>query len=103
MNVEWTKQAEKALDEAADYVFEEYGWDACDRFLFRVHHAVQLLEDHPHLGPEEPLLAERQVKYRSIVVGHLNKRVYCILDNRISIVDFWDIRREPIALASQVD
>ena len=41
MNVKWTKQAEKALDEAADYVFEEYGWDACDRFLFRVHHAVQ--------------------------------------------------------------
>ena len=35
MNVEWTKQAERALDEAADYVFEEFGWDACDRFLFR--------------------------------------------------------------------
>lgn len=102
MIVEWTKQAERALDEAADYVFEEYGWDACDRFLFRVHHAAKLLEDHPHLGPEEPLLAERQVKYRSVVVGHLNKIVYCILDNQISIVDFWDTRREPEALAAQV-
>ena len=49
------------------------------------------------------MLAERQVKYRSVVVGHLNKIVYCIIDNQISIVDFWDTRREPEALAAQVD
>ena len=27
MIVEWTKQAEQALDEAADFVFQEYGWE----------------------------------------------------------------------------
>jgi len=103
MIVEWTKQAEQALDEATDFVFQEYGWDACDRFLYRVLHTAKLLENHPHLGPIEPLLINRQVAYRSVVVGHLNKIVYCILDNQISVVDFWDTRREPETLAAQVN
>lgn len=34
MNVQWTKRAEQALDEAADFVFAEYGWEVCNRFLF---------------------------------------------------------------------
>ena len=64
MNVQWTKRAEQALDEAADFVFAEYGREVCNRFLFRVHHAAMLLENHPYLGPVEPLLAKRQAMYR---------------------------------------
>lgn len=103
MIVEWTKRAELALDEAADFVFEEYGWDACDRFLYRVQHTAKLLEEHPHLGAVEPLLANRQIIYRSVVVGRLNKIVYRILEHQIKIVDFWDTRREPNAQAEQMN
>ncbi|MBQ8969005.1 MAG: type II toxin-antitoxin system RelE/ParE family toxin [Bacteroidaceae bacterium] len=103
MIVKWTKQAEQALDEIADFVLEEYGWDACDRFLYRVQHMAKLLEKHPHLGPIEPLLANRPMMYRSVVVGRLNKLVYRIFDNQIKIVDFWDARREPNAQAEQVN
>ena len=101
MTVEWTTRAELALNEAADYILEEYGWDACDRFLYRAQHTAKLLEGHPNLGPTEPLLAGRNIMYRSVVVSRLNKIVYCILDNQIKIVDFWDTRREPNAQAEQ--
>ena len=40
--------------------------------------------------------------YRSIVVNHLNKMVYRVLDDYIEIVDFWDTRREPKNQAEQV-
>ena len=63
-----------------------------------------LLATNPYLGPIEPLLADLPQTYRSVVVGRLNKMVYHIEEDEktISVDDFWDVRREPQALADEV-
>lgn len=42
-------------------------------------------------------------EYRSIVVGTLNKIIYYVGSDVIYIADFWDVRREPKALAEQTN
>ena len=68
----------------------------------KVREVKRLLRHNPYLGPIEPLLADRATTYRSIVVARQNKIVYRITDDRIEIVDFWDVRKEPAALADSV-
>jgi hypothetical protein len=40
--------------------------------------------------------------YRNIVVNRLNKIVYRIVENRIEIADFWNVRREPVGLSKEI-
>ena len=61
-----------------------------------------LLACNPYLGPVEPLLSELPETYRSVVVARQNKMVYRITDDRIEIVDFWDVRREPEKQAGNI-
>ena len=102
MTVVWLEQADKALSQTADYIAAEYGQRSMDKFMGKVDEVGLLLEDNPYLGPVEPLLADRASTYRSVVVAKVNKIVYRIMDDRIEIADFWDVRREPQALADEV-
>ena len=68
----------------------------------KVRQTRRLIEDSPNIGPIEPLLAERAVMYRSYVMNHLDKIVYCIEGDTIYIVAFWDVRRDPSTLANEV-
>lgn len=56
------------------------------------------------VGSMEPLLSNRPMAYRSVVINKLNKMIYYIsnTDDVIYIVDFWDTRCEPNAQAAQV-
>ena len=40
--------------------------------------------------------------YRSYVMNHLNKIIYWIAENQIEVVDFWDVRRDPMTLKNQI-
>ena len=102
MKVIWLEQADRALYLTADYIAVEYGQQAMKRFMSKVDEVGILLEDNPYLGPEEPLLTGRTSVYRSVVVAKVNKIVYRIVNDRIEIADFWDVRREPQSLAKQV-
>lgn len=102
MKVVWMEQAEDALSRTAEHIRDRFGKKVADRLLGTVYHMGCLLEDNPHMGSIEPLMAHRAITYRSIVVNRLNKIIYRIVDNRIEIADFWDVRREPSSLADQV-
>ena len=102
MKVVWMEQAEEALNQTAVYITGVFGKKASERLLREVYHIGCLLENNPHMGVMEPLLAHRATTYRSIVVNRLNKLVYRIVEDRIEIADFWDVRREPDALAARV-
>lgn len=102
MKVLWLPQAKKQLRQTALYIRGEFGVKSRDDFMEEVRHANKLLEQNPHLGKEEPLLVGFSVKYRSLVVTHLNKIVYFVNDNHIEVAAFWDVRREPKALANEV-
>lgn len=102
MKVRTLEQAEEAIQKTARYIQREFGRRSRDKFLSKVEETKELLSFNPHLGPVEPLLADRATTYRSIVVARQNKIVYRITDDRIEIADLWDCRREPDTLASQV-
>lgn len=103
MRVVQTGLAKRQIADTARYIRREFGKKSKESFLQKVRETRRLLADNPCLGPIEPLLAERTQTYRSVVVGKLNKMVYYIEeDTVIYVVAFWDCRREPDTLASQV-
>ena len=100
MKVRTLEQAEEAIQKTARYIQREFGRRNRDKFLSKVEETKKLLSFNPHLGPVEPLLADRATTYRSVVVARQNKMVYRITDDCIEIADFWDVRREPKELAN---
>ena len=102
MKVMMTGFARKQIRKTAKYINKEFGKRSKDKFLLEVQLTKRLLEANPYLGPKEPLLADRPTTYYSIVISHLNKMVYRIMDDYIEVADFWDTRREPQRQAEQV-
>lgn len=103
MKVMMTDFARLQIRKTTKFINKTFGKVSKDEFLRKVKQTKQLLENNPYLGPKEPLLADRASSYHSVVVTHLNKMVYRVLDDYIEIVDFWDTRREPRKQADQVE
>lgn len=103
MNVIWHAQAEEALIDAAVYIQNHFGKRFREKFVGSVRQTEYALRLNPYLGKLEPLLMNRVREYRSIVVGTLNKIIYYVDSDVIYIADFWDVRREPKALAEQTN
>ncbi|MCR5039467.1 MAG: type II toxin-antitoxin system RelE/ParE family toxin [Bacteroidales bacterium] len=101
MKVMMTGFARQQFRKTAKYINGKFGKKSRDNFLQQVQRTKQLLGDNPYIGPEEPLLTDGSTSYRSVVVNHLNKMVYRILNDYIEIADFWDCRREPESQAEQ--
>ena len=102
MRVEWTDQAKKGRKQIADYIRDRFGLRHKRDFIQEVNKAVKMLMRLPNVGSVEPLLADLPKTYRSIVVNHLSKIVYRIDGDIIYIVAFWDVRRDPKALANEI-
>ena len=103
MKVKVTKQARAQLRQKSNYIRYTFGLRPSSEFVQKVRRAYKLLVSNPFLGPVEPLMADRPVQYRSIVINRLNKMVYYINDDVIEIVAFWDTRREPKQQADQIE
>lgn len=101
MKVMMTDFAKNQIRKTARYINKEFGRQSKDKFLLEVHQTKCLLETNPFLGSIEPLLADRPTTYYSIVVNHLSKMVYRIMDDYLEVADFWDTRREPKKQARQ--
>lgn len=106
----WQKQYESYMDSVCkkridkNSKIHQYGVRKKNKneFLQNVHHANRQIGINPNIGKVEPTLYDRVIMYRCFVVSRHNKIVYCIMDDHISVVDFWDCRRDPDALAAQV-
>ena len=95
MRIEITDRADAQVQATAEYIKEEFGRRAEQKFKAKFREVIRLLADNPYLGPIEPLLADLPQTYRSVVVAKVNKIVYRIVYDRIEIADLWDCRREP--------
>ena len=102
MKVIWMPLPKKQLRQVAKYIRNEFGKKVKDDFLQEVRDMSRLIGRTPTVGIVEPLLTDRPVMYRSCVINHLSKIVYCIKDGHIEVAAFWDVRREPGAMASEV-
>lgn len=101
MKVMMTDFAKNQIRKTANYIKKEFGHQSKDKFLLEVRQTKCLLETNPYIGSIEPLLADRSTTYYSIVVNHLSKMAYRIMDDHLEVADFWDTRREPKKQAEQ--
>jgi len=102
MRIHWEDKAEWNLHQIEDYIFERFGPDSMEQFIDDVEQTVRMLMRYPNSGKIDPLFADRSITYRSVVISGLSKLVYYVEDDVIHIAAFWDCRREPDTLASQV-
>jgi plasmid stabilization system protein ParE len=102
MKVIWIPFAKKQVRHTAKYINKEFGKIARDKFLLNVHESNRLIGINPKIGKVEPTLVARAIEYRSLVTAHLNKIVYCEEEDHVTVVAFWDCRRDPNTLAAQV-
>lgn len=102
MEIIWAEEAFRAWQDTIDYIVEEFGVRAAEKFYKKTEEWQNVLSSSPMAGKTEPLLNNRSRLYRSIVITKQCKLIYYIEDETIFIVDFWDVRREPEALAAQV-
>lgn len=103
MKVKWMPLPKQQLRQIAKYIRNEFGKKVKDDFLQEVRDVTRLIGRSPNVGIVEPLLTNRSIMYRSCVVNHLSKIVYCIKDDHIEIVAFWDVRRDPGAIVKEID
>ena len=95
MKVEWADHAKRQKNQIAYYIRRRFGLNSEKRFKQEVDQTIKMIMRHPNLGPIDSLFSDRPTTYRSVVVNGLSKMVYCIGDETIYIVAFWDTRREP--------
>lgn len=102
MQVDWKEDAEERFEEAIDYGEKKFGKIIAGKFYWDVMRQIDLLCDNPFLGKREPLLKGRSEEFRSLVIHPHYKLIYLVAHAKITIVDFWDVRREPSSLADHI-
>ena len=102
MKVIWHQQAIEGREQIAEYIREYFGAMSKARFLQEVRRIIRMLKLSPNIGSIDPLFANRSIAYRSIIINGLSKLIYFVEGDTVYIADFWDVRREPEALAAQV-
>lgn len=104
MKCNWTKRAILEYKKVIKYIYDEYGFNSAQKFISSVEHLDSSLAEYPEIGSPEQLLQGRiKYLYRSHTVGTHNKLVYTISkEGIITIVDMWDMRRNPNRLAKRI-
>lgn len=102
MRVKWSPFAREQMHEVARYIRWEFGLTRRDEFMQEVREANRLIGHTPNIGKIEPLLEDEAITYRSYVLNRLNKIIYYIENDHVEIADFWDVRRDPGALADRI-
>ena len=100
MRIVWSENATKNREQISEYICERFGYKRERRFMKDVDKTVEMIR-FPNLGILDPLFAECQKPYRSIIVGGLSKMVYTVSDETVYIVALWDCRQEPEPQATQ--
>ena len=102
MQYKITQPAQKALEKIYDTFYEFAGKRYADDMVERVDDRLQTLLKHPLVGHPEPLLSNRQRCYRAISINKNYRMIYYVSKTTIWIVDFWDRRNDPAALAARI-
>ncbi len=100
--IKWTNRAKQEYYSAISFGHLIWGIKAIGKLRSAVNEYSGLLRRFPMLGSIEPLLKERSLLYRSIVVHKHYKMIYMVKDDIVYVVDFWDVRKEPNSLTNRL-
>lgn len=102
MKVVWSTRAKYEFRNVLIYINQEFGKRPAQELAEKVDQWVTWMSENPEMSPQEPLLSDRVIFYRSRRVGKYNKLIFKNTATTLYIVDFWDMRREPSCLASRI-
>ena len=94
MKLIWDEKALNQLKQVAWYIKKSFGVKRKNIYLREIHNAANMLLTQPYMGALDPQLSDRTKAYRSIIVNKLNKMVYYVENDVVTIVAFWDCRRD---------
>ena len=100
--VEWTKGANRARIAILAYGSDMFGLKASQQLNDRIEDYADCLGKTPFMGIIEPLLAERRIEYRSLVIHKHYKLIYRVENDKVYIADLWDTRCEPARLTRRM-
>lgn len=102
LQVIWQSPATKQLDVVVSEGIRLFGERIAAAFYWRVRDYSAYLSDNPFMGIIEPLLAERRIEYRSLVIHKHYKLIYRVENDKVYIADLWDTRCEPARLTRRM-
>lgn len=102
MNIVWSARANKEWKSVALYIYTEFGKKAAANYLEQTKYWERKLMSFPECGAPEPLLADKKIMYRSLIISKHSKMIYYIKDDIVRISDIWDMRRNPQVLVKRI-
>lgn len=100
MKVVWAKQASESLQQIASYIYDNFGFDAKQKFLSEVIDMLSSLKFNPYIGKLDPYMEGFPTEYRCVFIHRRSKMVYYVENNDIVIAAFTDARRDPEEFAN---
>ena len=94
MKLIWDEKAKSELKQVARYIRKSFGLNQEKKYQQIIRNAANMLLTQPYMGALDPQLSNRTKSYRSIIVNKLNKMVYYVENDVVTIVAFWDCRRD---------
>lgn len=102
MRIEISPKARQHLLAITDYYAELGGMRSVERLLDRLVEKQQQILKYPKAYHPEPLLANRKIEYRSVIINKYYKMIYRVDDDVITISAFWDMRMNPSKLKRMI-
>ena len=102
MQVEYNSKAIKHISSTFDYYLKYFGKQATANLAANIDENVKRLLRFPEIGHPEPLLRNKSILYRSLIIDKNHKLVYYIKGNTIRIAAFWDMRMHPDRLSKTI-
>lgn len=102
MKVKLSKRFQNEFNSVVDYILDNFGASSAKEFTDSVKIRISWIAENPLVGRCEPLLSNRKIEYRCLIVSKHNKVIYYTGGSTIHIVDLWDMRRDPKTLINRV-
>lgn len=96
-DVVWHPSASVDLGKVMDYVCHNFGWKASKSLYEDVIDRIGALSTFPNLGVQYEGVTYQGKEVRILNI-HQNAMVYAVDEERITIIVFWNNRRNPIRL-----
>ena len=104
MKCNWTRRAEREYRKTVEYIVDEFGSFTALKYIDQIEYWDGRICQYPEIGsPERLLKHKKNYLYRSLIATKHSKLIYTIdKHNIVTIVDMWDMRRDPINLQTRI-
>ena len=102
MQVEVSKRAQSQWFRILVYYNEMGGERAAGNLHQKYLEKQKRLLKDPESGTPEPLLSDRKIRYRSLIINDYYKLIYYVKGDVLRIAAFWDMRMHPDKLRKTI-